>query len=102
MEREKQRQLDRDREMKERDEKRRQEKLLEQNVLMQFNATESIPLIPAKSKFVCIFLFRPLSPCSASIFFSVTINNDKTRDFPLNVFKHSSRIRLDFFCRLFF
>lgn len=55
MEREKQRVADRDREMKERDEKRRQEKLLEQNVLMQFNANETIPLIPAKSKFVCIF-----------------------------------------------
>lgn len=55
MEREKQRQVDRDREMKERDEKRRQEKLLEQNLLMQFNANEPTPLIPAKSKFVCQF-----------------------------------------------
>lgn len=52
MEREKQRQADRDRVMKERDEKRRQEKLLEQSVLSQFEPTS---LIPAKSKFVCNF-----------------------------------------------
>lgn len=53
MEREKQRQAERDREMKERDEKRRQEKLIEQNLLMQLNANESSPKLPAKSKFVC-------------------------------------------------
>lgn len=53
MEREKQRQVERDREMKERDEKRRQEKLIEQNLLMQLNANESSPKLPAKSKFVC-------------------------------------------------
>lgn len=53
MEREKQRQADRDREMKERDEKRRQEKLIEQNLLMQLNPNESSPKLPAKSKFVC-------------------------------------------------
>lgn len=64
MEREKQRQAERDREMKERDEKRRQEKLIEQNLLMQLNANESSPKLPAKSKFVCqtfvtIFYFYP-------------------------------------------
>lgn len=53
MEREKLRQAERDREMKERDEKRRQEKLIEQNLLMQLNANESSPKLPAKSKFVC-------------------------------------------------
>lgn len=63
MEREKQRQAERDREMKERDEKRRQEKLIEQNLLMQLNANESSPKLPAKSKFVCqtfVTLFPPL------------------------------------------
>lgn len=53
MEREKLKQVERDREMKERDEKRRQEKLIEQNLLMQFNANDSSPKLPAKSKFVC-------------------------------------------------
>lgn len=67
MEREKQRQADRDREMKERDEKRRQEKLIEQNLLMQLNANESSPKLPAKSKFVCqtfvtIFSFLSFYP----------------------------------------
>ncbi|XP_055307585.1 arginine/serine-rich protein PNISR [Sitodiplosis mosellana] len=51
MEREKLKQAERDREMKERDEKRRQEKLIEQNLLMQLNANESSPKLPAKSKF---------------------------------------------------
>lgn len=54
MEREKLKQAERDREMKERDEKRRQDKLIEQNLLMQLNANESSPKLPAKSKFVCI------------------------------------------------
>lgn len=53
MEREKLKQAERDREMKERDEKRRQDKLIEQNLLMQLNANESSPKLPAKSKFVC-------------------------------------------------
>lgn len=53
MEREKLKQVERDREMKERDEKRRQEKLIEQNLLMQFNANDSSPKLHAKSKFVC-------------------------------------------------
>lgn len=53
MEREKQRQAERDREMKERDEKRRQEKIIEQNLFMQLNANDSSPKLPAKSKFVC-------------------------------------------------
>ncbi|XP_031627004.1 arginine/serine-rich protein PNISR [Contarinia nasturtii] len=51
MEREKLKQAERDREMKERDEKRRQEKIIEQNLLMQLNANESSPKLPAKSKF---------------------------------------------------
>lgn len=65
MEREKQRQAERDREMKERDEKRRQDKLIEQNLLMQLNANDSSPKLPAKSKFVCkSFSYFPLSLCS--------------------------------------
>lgn len=55
MEREKLKQAERDREMKERDEKRRQEKLIEQNLLLQLNANDASPKLPAKSKFVCNF-----------------------------------------------
>lgn len=52
MEREKVKQAERDREMKERDEKRRQERLVEQNLLMQLSANDASPKLPAKSKFV--------------------------------------------------
>lgn len=68
MEREKQRQAERDREMKERDEKRRQEKLIEQNLLMQLNANESSPKLPAKSKFVCQTFELLFSPPFLSIY----------------------------------
>lgn len=66
MEREKQRQAERDREMKERDEKRRQDKLIEQNLLLQLNANDSSPKLPAKSKFVC-YSFSYFSSLSFSL-----------------------------------
>lgn len=70
MEREKLKQAERDREMKERDEKRRQEKLVEQNLLMQLNANESSPKLPAKSKFVCISISISLFNLSPETLFT--------------------------------
>lgn len=53
MEREKFKQAERDREMKERDQKRKQDKLIERSLLMQLNAADPASAMIPKSKFVC-------------------------------------------------
>lgn len=89
MEREKLKQAERDREMKERDEKRRQEKLIEQNLLMQLNANESSPKLPAKSKFVCNSLSY-FTSFSTFFFFFLNLVSIPKKQTPKYFFIHSN------------